>query len=95
MNKKEIIKLKEKIEKLKKEKQKKEELFDNSKGLEIRRSCLDDIQNIDFKIHMLNVKLRKLTGTYEEEEDIIKMPLDSILTNPIDFGFCCSYEDEY
>ena len=102
MKDKEIIRLKESIEKFKNEQRLEEELFDDSKDIKDKEFHLSNIEKLDVKLVRLGVKLRKLTGTYVEEEDTIKAPWDYV-ASPEEFGFCgafrcdedVEYDDEY
>ena len=95
MKDKEIIRLKESIEKLKNEQRLEEELFDNSKDIKDKEFHLSNIEKLDVKLVRLGVKLRKLTRAYVEE-DTIKAPWDYV-ASPEEFGFCGAFrcdEDE-
>ena len=95
MKDKEIIRLKESIEKFKNEQRLEEELFDNSKDIKDKEFHLSNIEKLDVKLVRLGVKLRESTGTYVEE-DTIKAPWDYV-ASPKEFGFCGAFrcdEDE-
>lgn len=88
----EIIRLKELIEKFKKEKRLEEELFDKAKDIKDKELHLSNIRKLDVKLNQLSVKLN---GTYIEE-DTIKAPFEYIASAE-EYGvfFRNSREEEY
>lgn len=90
----EIIRLKELIEKSKKEKRLEEELFDNSKDIKDKELHLSNINKLDIKLNQLSVKLNKLNGTYVEKEDTIKAPLGYVASDEECGGFFRTYSEE-